>query len=120
VAASDGDVTTWVLSRPTSSTVAVKMRFEPSGRIPEQRVHPGHDWFFVIEGRVRLLLGDRELLVESGEVAEFATMTPHAIVAVDGPAEVIMLFDRDGQRAHAHHEPAAAPLRRSPSKAARS
>ena len=119
VAASDGDITTWVLSRPTSTTVAVKMRFEPSGRVPEQRVHPGHDWFFVIEGRVRLLLGDREVMVESGEVAEFATMTPHAIAAVDGPAEVIMLFDRDGHRAHVHHESAVAPRRRSAPSAGR-
>jgi hypothetical protein len=31
-------------------------------------------------------------------------MTPHAFGAVDGPAELIMIFDRDGQRAHVHHE----------------
>jgi hypothetical protein len=42
--------------------------------------------------------------VETGQAAEFATMTPHAIVAVDGPAELVMIFDRDGQRAHVHHE----------------
>ena len=103
-AAASGDRTTWLLSRPTGSTVAVKLRLEPTDRPPQQRVHPGHDWFFVIEGRVRLLLGDRDILVETGEAAEFATMTPHACVAVDGPAELIMLFDRDGQRAHVHHE----------------
>jgi quercetin dioxygenase-like cupin family protein len=74
--------------------------------MPEQRVHPGHDWFFVIEGRVRLLLGEREIIVESGEAAEFATMTPHAFAASDGPAELIMIFDRDGQRAHVHRESA--------------
>jgi hypothetical protein len=51
---------------------------------------------------VRLLLGEREIVVETGEAAEFATMTPHAFVAVDGPAELIMIFDRDGQRAHVH------------------
>lgn len=101
---SAGAKTTWMLSRPTGSTVAIKMRLEPVGRMPEQRVHPGHDWFFVVEGRVRLLLGDREILVESGEAAEFATMTPHALVAVDGPAELIMIFDRDGHRAHVHRE----------------
>lgn len=94
--------TTWLLSRPTGSTSAVKMRLEPSDRMPDQRVHPGHDWFVVIEGRVRLLLGDRELIVGPGEAAEFATMTPHAVAAVDGPAELIMIFDRDGQRAHVH------------------
>ena len=88
----------------TGNTIAVKMRVEPTDRMPEQRVHPGHDWFFVVEGRVRLTLGERDIVVETGEVAEFATMTPHAFVAEGGPAELIMIFDRDGQRAHVHHE----------------
>lgn len=98
----DGNRTTWPLSRPTGNTVAVKIRVEPSERMPEQRVHPGHDWMFVIEGRVRLLLGERAMIVEAGEAAEFATMTPHAFTAVDEPAELIMIFDRDGRLAHVH------------------
>ncbi|MEM9565499.1 MAG: XRE family transcriptional regulator [Actinomycetota bacterium] len=96
--------TVWMLSRPTGSTIAVKVRLEPVDERPEQRVHPGHDWFFVVDGRVRLLLGEREILVEAGQAAEFATMTPHAFEAVDGPAELIMIFDRDGHRAHVHSE----------------
>lgn len=96
--------TTWMLSRPTASTIAVKMRIEPTRKAEEQRVHPGHDWFFVMTGQVRLSLGEREIIVQAGESAEFATMTPHAFAAIDGPAELIMIFDRDGQRAHAHHE----------------
>lgn len=102
VASNDGGITTWTLSRPTGNTVAVKMRVEPGGR-PDQRVHPGHDWFFVIEGTVRLFLGDREILVETGEAAEFDTMTPHSFTAVDNPAEMVMIFDRDGRQAHLHH-----------------
>ncbi len=98
--------TTWMLSRATGNTIAMKMRLEISARTPQQQVHPGHDWFFVIEGRVRLLLGERELIVDTGEAAEFATMTPHAFAALEEPAEVIMIFDRDGQRAHVHHESA--------------
>ncbi len=98
-----GERTTWMLSRPTGTTIAVKVRIEPAEQPPEQRVHPGHDWFFVMDGRVRLLLGDREIIVETGEAAEFATMTPHSIAALGGPAELIMIFDRDGQRAHVHH-----------------
>ena len=105
---SSGERTTWMLSRPTGSTIAVKMRLEPR-RAAEQQVHPGHDWFFVIEGRVRLSLGERQIIVETGEAAEFATMTPHAFAAIDGPAEVIMIFDRDGQRAHVHHQTAVHP-----------
>jgi transcriptional regulator with XRE-family HTH domain len=106
---SSGERTTWMLSRPTASTIAVKMRLEPTRRAHEQRVHPGHDWFFVITGRVRLSLGERDVIVEAGESAEFATMTPHAFGAIDGPAELIMIFDRDGQRAHVHHETAGQP-----------
>jgi transcriptional regulator with XRE-family HTH domain len=99
-----GKRTTWMLNRPTGSIVAVRMRLEPTRRRPEQRVHPGRDWFFVLEGRVHLALGAREITVETGEAAEFATMTPHAFSAVDGPAELIMIFDRDGQQAHVHRD----------------
>ena len=102
---SSGGHTTWLLSRPTGSTIALKMRLEPKRTAPEQRVHPGHDWFSVIQGRVLLSLGDRDITVETGEAAEFTTMTPHAISAIDAPAELIMIFERDGQRAHTHHEP---------------
>jgi transcriptional regulator with XRE-family HTH domain len=99
-----GGRTTWMLSQPTGTTIATKMRIEPSDQPPEPRVHPGHDWFFVTEGRVRLRLGEREVVVETGEAAEFATMTPHSISAVGAPAELVMIFDRDGQRAHVHHD----------------
>jgi transcriptional regulator with XRE-family HTH domain len=102
VAHSSGARTTWLLSRPDGRTVAMKMRFEPSDTPPGQRVHPGHDWFLVLEGRVRLWLGERRIDVTAGEAAEFATMVPHAITALDGPAELIMIFDREGQRAHVH------------------
>ncbi|MBK5223122.1 MAG: helix-turn-helix transcriptional regulator [Acidimicrobiia bacterium] len=105
VPSTTGEHTTWMLSRPTGTTIAMKMRLDPTDRAGEQRVHPGHDWFVVIEGRVRLLLGDREIVVETGEAAEFATMTPHSLRALDRPAELIMIFDRDGHRAHVHHEP---------------
>jgi transcriptional regulator with XRE-family HTH domain len=99
--------TIWPLSRPTSATTAIKVRMEPSGRPATPQVHPGHDWLFVLSGRVRLTLGDREVVVEEGEAAEFSTMTPHAVDAVDGPAELIMVFDRDGQRAHLHRDEGA-------------
>ncbi len=97
-----GSSTTWPLSRPDGRTLAMKVRLEPRKTRPEQRVHPGHDWFVVIEGRVTLWLGDREVVVETGEAAEFTTMTPHAMSAIERPAELIMIFDREGQRAHVH------------------
>lgn len=94
--------TIWPLSRPTGSTRALKMRLEPTDDPPTQQVHPGHDWVFVISGRVRLRLGERAVIIERGEAAEFSTMTPHAMDAIGRPAELIMVFDQDGQRAHLH------------------
>lgn len=100
---SSGSRTTWALSRPDGRTVAMKMRLEPSDERPEQRVHPGRDWFVVTGGTVRLWLGDREIDVADGEAAEFDTMTPHAMGAVGREAaELIAIFDREGQRAHVH------------------
>jgi hypothetical protein len=55
-------------------------------------------------GRVRLSLGQRGILGETGHAAEFGTITPHAFAAVDGPAELILVFNRDGQRAHVHRD----------------
>jgi uncharacterized cupin superfamily protein len=65
-------------------------------------VHPGRDWFYVLAGTVRLVLGGREHLVTAGEAAEFDTMTPHVIVGHGGAAEILTIFDRHGERAHLH------------------
>jgi transcriptional regulator with XRE-family HTH domain len=92
--------TTWLLSRPSSQIVALKVRLEPNAPESEPRVHPGHDWMFVIDGTVCLTLGDRQIVVQTGESAEFNTMTPHAFAAIDNPAEAVMIFDRDGARTH--------------------
>lgn len=92
--------TTWMLTKATGTRAAMKVRLEPATTRPQQRVHPGHDWFFVLEGRIQLFLGERTVIVEAGEAAEFETMTPHSFAAVGGPAEVIMIFDQSGHRVH--------------------
>ncbi len=95
-------MTIWLLSRensPQGVTVA-KMRFEREQPLGDLRVHPGREWFTVLSGTVRLLLGDRAILVPEGDAAEFSTMIPHAICAHDGPAEVLSIMDHAGERAH--------------------
>ena len=66
----------------------------------EMQVHPGRDWFFVLSGTVKLLLGEREILVHAGHVADFSTMTPHAFTAHLRPAELISILDSDGHQVH--------------------
>lgn len=93
----------WMLSRrdDPSGRVVAKMRIAPSASAqPERRIHPGHDWFYVLSGTVRLVLGGREHIVAAGEAAAFSTMTPHAVVAVGGFAEILTIFDHHGERAH--------------------
>jgi transcriptional regulator with XRE-family HTH domain len=97
-------MTTWVLSGDHNHdglTVArIRISRPASRKLEDQRVHPGRDWFTVLSGTVELLLGEREVLVEEGEAASFSTMTPHAFGARGGPAEVIAVFDPDGERTH--------------------
>lgn len=95
-------MTTWLLSRESGEqgmTVA-KMRLTARRPPAELGVHPGRDWFTVLSGTARLHLGSRVILVETGQAAQFSTMTPHAITAHDGPVEILTVLDRDGQRAH--------------------
>ncbi|HEY3734379.1 MAG TPA: XRE family transcriptional regulator [Streptosporangiaceae bacterium] len=102
--------TTWILSRepgPHGVTV-VKIRVtrpDPRCNPHEMRVHPGRDWFTVLSGTIVLLLGERTILVQAGQAAEFSTMIPHAFGAHDGPAEVLCIFDHDGQRTHLRPSP---------------
>ncbi len=97
-------MTMWLLSRensPQGGVTVAKMRFEREQPLDDLRVHPGREWFTVLSGTVRLVLGDRTIIVPAGgDAAEFSTMIPHAICADGGPAEVLSIMDHAGERAH--------------------
>ena len=68
---------------------------------PHLHVHDGHDWVFVLDGRLRLVLGEHDLILTPGEAAEFDTRTPHWFGATSaGPVEFLSLVGRQGERAH--------------------
>jgi hypothetical protein len=48
---------------------------DPAGPA-ELRVHPGRDWSTVRSGAVVLRPGERTILVQAGETAQFSTMAP--------------------------------------------
>lgn len=76
------------------------------GTPPEQRSHGGYEWLYVLDGRLRLLLGEHDLVLTPGEVAEFDTHTPHCFAnAGDRPTELLMLTGPQGQRAHVRARP---------------
>lgn len=89
------------LTRDDSPVQTYKVTFPPMDAAPEPRVHDGFEWFYVLSGRVRLVLGEQELVLERGEAAEFDTRTPHSISAVGTvAAEVVSIFSPDGERLH--------------------
>jgi quercetin dioxygenase-like cupin family protein len=47
------------------------------------RVHPGEEWLYVLEGRLRLRLGDTAYALAPGDSAHFDSLTPHRIAAAD-------------------------------------
>jgi transcriptional regulator with XRE-family HTH domain len=73
---------------------------------PRQQTHEGHEWLYVLSGRVRLLLAEHDLLLTPGEVAEFDTRLPHAVTNPDPrPAELLTLFGPQGERMHVRARP---------------
>ncbi|MFE3826438.1 helix-turn-helix domain-containing protein [Streptomyces sp. NPDC059092] len=55
------------------------------------RVHPGEEWLYVLDGRLRLSLGDALHLLGPGDSAHFDSLTPHRIAAA-GPEGTELLF----------------------------
>ncbi|WP_203581181.1 helix-turn-helix domain-containing protein [Microbacterium hibisci] len=95
-------VVTVPLSGGSGPWEAFKQVHTPTPDMPIRRyVHPGWDWIYVISGRMRLLLGDDDLVIEAGEAAEFDTRVPHGF-ANPGPdlLEVLCLFNSKGARVH--------------------
>jgi transcriptional regulator with XRE-family HTH domain len=66
---------------------------------PRLRTHDGYEWLYVLSGRMRLIQGDRDLVLEAGEAAEFDTRLPHWFGSTGGgPAEVLSIFGRPGEQ----------------------
>jgi transcriptional regulator with XRE-family HTH domain len=82
----------------------------PSGgddRGPDLRTHEGYDWVYVLNGILRLVLGEHDMMLTPGEAAEFDTSIPHWFGATRAePVEYLSLVGRQGQRVHVRAAPA--------------
>ncbi|CAL9638264.1 helix-turn-helix domain-containing protein [Streptomyces griseomycini] len=100
------------LSRRPGGVHAFKMiipaRSEPLE--PALQTHEGFEWLYVLDGRLRLVLGERDLTLPPGEAAEFDTSLPHWLGSADGGAvELLILFGLQGVRAHVRTDPHRSP-----------
>jgi transcriptional regulator with XRE-family HTH domain len=74
---------------------------------PDPKTHEGHEWLYVLDGRLRLILGEHDLILAPGEAAEFDTRVPHWFGPADGrPVEVLSMMGPQGERAHLRVAPA--------------
>ncbi len=83
---------------------------EPSAR-PRQVSHDGYEWLCVLYGRLWLALGDQDLALAAGDVAEFDTRTPHGVTNAgsDGPVEYLIMFGPQGERLRPRTPPTPGP-----------
>ncbi|HEY0002869.1 MAG TPA: XRE family transcriptional regulator [Actinoplanes sp.] len=73
---------------------------------PDPKTHEGYEWLYVLSGRLRLILGEHDLVLPPGEAAEFDTRVPHWFGSADGNAvEFLSIFDRQGARIHVRARP---------------
>ncbi|MFF2847006.1 helix-turn-helix domain-containing protein [Streptomyces sp. NPDC058001] len=77
-------------------------------REPDPKTHEGYEWLYVLNGRLRIVLGEQDLVLAPGEAAEFDTRVPHWFGAFDAePVEFLSLFGSQGERAHLRARPRA-------------
>jgi quercetin dioxygenase-like cupin family protein/DNA-binding XRE family transcriptional regulator len=86
------------LTRQAGGMQAWKIVIPTSNATPEPRAHDGHEWIYVLSGRMRFVLGDRDTVLGPGDVAAFDTTEPHWFGSTgDQPAEILSIFGRPGE-----------------------
>jgi transcriptional regulator with XRE-family HTH domain len=101
-----GDRTVVALTRQPGGLQAYKMVIPPSRGKPEPRTHEGYEWLYVLSGRLRLVLAEHDIVLTSGEAAEFDTRLPHWFgPAGKEPVEILSLFGKQGERMHVRAKP---------------
>ncbi|WP_431980383.1 helix-turn-helix domain-containing protein [Streptomyces qinglanensis] len=89
------------LSRQQGEPRAYKMTVPAHDDQPHLRTHAGHEWLYVLRGRLRVRLGDQDFVAGAGEAAEFDCRIPHWFGAAGrGDVEVLSLFGKQGERIH--------------------
>jgi transcriptional regulator with XRE-family HTH domain len=95
------------LTRQPGSLQAWKVVIPANQAVPDPRVHEGYEWLYVLAGRLRLVLGDRDLVLGAGEAVEFDTRVPHWFGSTgEQPVEILSILGRQGERMHVRARPA--------------
>jgi transcriptional regulator with XRE-family HTH domain len=98
--------TFWPLTRQPGGLQAFKVVEPKRQPDPEPRTHEGYEWLYVLSGKLRLVLGEHDVVLAAGEAAEFDTRVPHWFGSTgEGPVEFLSLFGPQGERMHVRARP---------------
>ena len=78
------------LSQQHGEPQAFKITIPASDREPALRTHGGYEWIYVLSGRLRLVLGEHDIVMGAGEAAASGA----------GPVEILSMFGKQGERIH--------------------
>ena len=94
------------LTQQSSGVHVWKVIIPPERGEPELRTHDGYEWLYVLSGHMRLILGEHDITMPPGEVAEFDTRLPHWFgPADDQPVEILSVHGSHGERMHVRAAP---------------
>jgi transcriptional regulator with XRE-family HTH domain len=94
------------LTRRPGGVQAYKVLVPAGEAEGELQTHDGYEWLYVLSGDLRLRLGELDLVLKTGEAAEFDTHTPHWFGSVGRhPVELLSLFGPQGERIHVRARP---------------
>ncbi len=103
-------MTYYPLTRRPGGLLAYKLVIlaDSDRRVPNLKTHEGYEWMYVLNGRLRVILGEHDLVLAPGEAAEFDTRVPHWFGATERreSVEILTLFGPQGERMHVRARPA--------------
>lgn len=93
------------LTQQTGNLAVWKVVIPPE-RERRLRTHAGYEWLYVLSGEMRLILGEHDIVMQAGEVAEFDTRLPHWFGPNgDEPVEILSVHGSHGERMHVRAAP---------------
>ncbi|WP_306925278.1 acyltransferase family protein [Arthrobacter globiformis] len=98
-----GDLTVTALGHQPGPVYVYKCTLQagPDALRPEPRAHEGRDWIHVLNGRLRVVLGDQDMILTSGQSVEIDGKTPHWFGRQGtNPVEYVQICGEHGKTVH--------------------
>lgn len=94
--ATDGRTWTPIGPERTQGRRVYHVGLEAEDVASHQHSHEGYQWLYILDGTVILTVEAERMVLSPGEAVAYDTWRPHALSALGGPAEMLVIFDPEG------------------------